>query len=108
MSSPNRRKLWARLGIVLGIWTALAVFLTGQGYLIIYSTIKAHEDLPRNRPSLALGEVFLSTLAECLIWAFLTLGIVWLARRFPFGQGRWLRSLAVHVAACLVCGVIAA
>jgi len=74
MSSPNRRKLWARLGIVLGIWTALAVFLTGQAYLIVYSTIKAHADLPHTRPSLALG-----SLAECLIWAFLTLGILWLS-----------------------------
>jgi sensor histidine kinase YesM len=108
MSSPQRQPLWARLGLVLGIWTGLAVALTGQAYLIVYSTILAHEDLPRERPTLALREIFLSTLAECLIWAVLTVGILWLGRRFPFGQGRGLRSLGVHVAACLVCGLIAA
>jgi sensor histidine kinase YesM len=106
-SSPTRARLWTRLAIVFGIWTGLAVFLTVQAYLVVYTTIQAHADLPHHRPSLALTELFLTSVAECLIWAFMTLGILWLAKRFPFGQGRWLRSLAVHVAACLVCGVVA-
>jgi two-component sensor histidine kinase len=108
MSSPHRQSLWARLGLVLGIWTGLAIFLTGQAYLYVYSVILAHEDLPHDRPTLALREIFLSSLAECLIWAVLTLGILWLGRRFPFGQGRWLRSLGVHIVGCLVCGLVAA
>jgi two-component system LytT family sensor kinase len=109
MWSPTRQhKLFARLGVVLGVWTALAVVFTGQAYLIVYSTALAHEDLPRERPALALTELFLSALGECLIWALLTLGIQWLARRFPFGQGRWLRSLAAHLAACVVCAFVAA
>src|SRR5262249_43864003 len=36
----------------------------------------------------------------------LTLVILWLARRFPFGQGKWLRSLAVHLVACFLCAFL--
>jgi hypothetical protein len=105
MSATRGKKLWARLGVVLGIWTGLAIALTGQAYLVVYTSIQAHDDIAHLRPILALSELFLSVLAECLIWAVLTLCIFWLARRYPFGQGKWLRSLAVHFVACLVCGL---
>src|SRR5262249_30260240 len=36
----------------------------------------------------------------------LTLAVLWLCRRFPFGQGRWLTSLAVHIAACVVFALV--
>jgi len=39
-SSFRRKKFWARLGIVLGIWTGLAAVLTGQGYLIVYTRFR--------------------------------------------------------------------
>ena len=94
--------------MVLGIWLAIAVGLTGQAYLIVYSALQAQADLPRVHPSPVLSELFLSSLAECLIWAVLTLGILRLARRYPFGRGKWLRPLTVHLSACLVCGCIAA
>jgi two-component system, LytTR family, sensor kinase len=100
------KPFWIRFGTVLGIWLALAVVLTGQGYLIVYSARQAHSDIGNVQPPLALWELFLSNVVECLIWAFLTLGIFWLAQRFPFGQGHWFRSLLVHVAACLVLGLI--
>jgi two-component sensor histidine kinase len=108
MASPNRRPpFWVRLLIVLGVWTGLAVVFTGQAWLVVYSATQAKDDLPFYTLQYSLSELFLSALSECLIWAFLTFGILWLARRFPFGQGRWLRSLAVHVAACLVGGLAA-
>lgn len=102
--ASSRRTLWVRLSIVLGIWTALAVVLTGQGYLIVYMARLAQSDLPAQMP-LSLTELFLSSLADCLVWAGFTLVILCLCRRFPFGQGHWRRSLAVHCAACLACGL---
>lgn len=107
-SSHPSRESWSRLAAVFGVWSGLAVVLTGQAYLVVYIVHLAHDDLPRDRTPLAWWELFLSVLAECLIWAVLTLGILWLARRFPLGRGRWLQSLAIHVGACLVCGFIAA
>src|SRR5260370_10225952 len=94
MSATRGKKLWARLGVGVGIWTGLAIALTGQAFLVVYTSIQAHDDIAHLRPILALSELFLSVLAECLIWAVLTLFIFWLARRYPFGQGKWLRSLA--------------
>jgi sensor histidine kinase YesM len=109
MSSLNhKRKLWVRVAIVLGIWMALVVVFTGQAYMLLSSAGQAQEDLPKHPPELALDELFLTSLSECLIWACLTFLILWLARRFPLGQRNWPRSLLVHVAACLGCGLIAA
>jgi sensor histidine kinase YesM len=106
MSAAGRRNFWLRAGIVLAIWMVLAVVSTGQAYLVVSAALQADADLPRARPGPVLGELLWSSFAECAIWAFLTLGILWLARCFPFGRGRWLRSLLVHCAACLVCGLV--
>lgn len=100
--------MWLRIGTVLGIWLVLAVVLTGQMTLLLHTAALAHPDLPKGGapPQASLGELFACQLAECIIWAVLTLGILWLGKRFPFGQGRWPRSLAVHVVACAVVAVV--
>src|SRR6516165_534816 len=109
MSTINSaRQIWARIAIVLGIWTGLAVVMTGQASLIVYSAAQAQPDLPPDQPPVILTELFLGFLAQSLVWAFLTFGIFWLARRFPFGQGKWLPSLLVHIAACLAFGIFEA
>jgi len=82
--------------------------MTGQASLIVYSAAQAQPDLPRDQPPVILTELFLGSLAQSLVWAFLTFGIFWLARRFPFSPGKWLPSLLVHVAACLVFGIFEA
>jgi signal transduction histidine kinase len=97
--STWRKESVVRVGIVVAVWAVLAVVFTGQAYLLVYSAIQAHEDLPKGAPSLSLSELFLSSLAECFIWAWLTLVILWLARQFPFGQGKGLRNFAIHFAA---------
>jgi signal transduction histidine kinase len=104
--STRAKQLWLRLGIVLGIWMALAFVLAGQAYLLVYSAIQARSDLAGVQPSLALSELFLNSLAECVIWACLTIVILWLGTRFPFGQGHLFRNLMIHLAACLVCAFV--
>jgi LytS/YehU family sensor histidine kinase len=95
--------LWVRLATVLGIWLALAVLLTGQSSLIVYSAIQAHADLPQGSPPQpTLWELFLLNVAEAVIWALLTVGILWLGKRFPFARGQLWRNVAIHVAACVV------
>jgi two-component sensor histidine kinase len=100
--SSNHRPLWRRLALVLGVWAALAVPLTGLSYLLISVGLRAKRDLPSQLPQISLAEVFRIHLSFCLTWAVLTLVIFWLARRFPFGPGKWRLSLTVHLAACLV------
>jgi two-component system, LytTR family, sensor kinase len=41
-------------------------------------------------------------LLDANLWAFTTLAIFWLARRFPFERGQVLRGIAAHVAAAVV------
>jgi two-component sensor histidine kinase len=104
--SARAKQLWFRLGIVLGIWTALALLMAGQAYLLVYSAIQAQSDLAGIQPSLAMTELLLNSLADCAIWAFLTLAIFWLGKRFPFGQGHLARNLAIHLAACVACAFV--
>jgi two-component system, LytTR family, sensor kinase len=48
------------------------------------------------------GHVLRHGLLEAYLWAFATLAIFWLARRFPLERGRMLRSSAVHLVGALV------
>lgn len=105
--SPSRASKWTSIAILLGIWIGIAFFLTAQAYLLVATANRARADLPSGTP-LVLSELFWSALAECLIWASLTPGILWLARRFPLSKGQAWRSLALHAGACLVCAVVAA
>jgi signal transduction histidine kinase len=109
MSRQGYRTNWLlRAAIVLAIWMCLAVVLTGQASLLVYLAAQAQADLPRARPPMAFGELLLSSFAECFIWALLTLGILWLGTHVPFTRRTWLRSLAIHVVACLGCGILEA
>jgi sensor histidine kinase YesM len=102
-----RKPFWTRLATVLAIWTGVAVVLTGETFLYVYLAIQAYEDLPSVRPKMAVAELLLGSLTECLIWAFLTLVILDLVNRFPFGQGKWPRSLTVHLVASVLCAFLA-
>src|SRR5262245_1580535 len=106
MADSNRQKWVLGWGLVLGIWTVAAVVLTGQSILLLYSVNQSRPDLPAPNPSLPLNEIFWSNYIECVIWAFLTVGILWLGKRYPFGQGKWVRSLFVHTAACIACAFV--
>src|SRR5262245_14843481 len=95
------RRFWVGPATVLGIWLVLGVALTGQSALILYTANQAQADLPRATPQASLTELLLLNIAECLIWAVLTLGILWLGKRFPLGPSTWKCSVPVHVLGCL-------
>ncbi|MCI0685354.1 MAG: histidine kinase [Gemmataceae bacterium] len=104
--TSGRRQLWVRLATILGIWLIVGVVLTGQSALVIYSARRAYEDLPQQAPRATTTELFLLNIAESVIWAGLTVGILWLGARFPLAQRRWWKSLAVHVPASLATAVL--
>jgi len=39
---------------------------------------------------------------QAYAWALATPAILWLGRRFPFERGRWLTSVPIHLATCLI------
>ena len=106
MAKSGARQFWTRLAIVLGIWMMLAVVLTGQAYLVVQTGQRAHDDLKGVQPAVALPELFSNVLVDCTLWALLTLFILWLTKRFPLGQGKWRRSVLVHLAASLGCDIV--
>ncbi|MCI0642413.1 MAG: histidine kinase [Gemmataceae bacterium] len=95
-------RIWITPAVVFGVWFALAVFLTGNSYLLVRAAIRAQADVTHPSGPPPIEELFFNNLAVCLLWALFTMGVFWLCRHFPFGQGRTLRNLAVHVVACLV------
>jgi signal transduction histidine kinase len=44
-------------------------------------------------------------LADWYLWALLTPGVIWLARRFRFDRRHWAGSLTVHIPVSLICTV---
>jgi signal transduction histidine kinase len=84
-------------------WRAIVLVFTLLGLLfasqvwIDYAYARRPVSWPR-----ALGVA----LAEWYIWAALTPLVLWLARRFPIDRRRWVRPLAVHLPASLLCTAV--
>jgi hypothetical protein len=85
---------WIRAGLIVAAWTVLASFLTSQMYLA-YS---------RREIPIRWERIFLVELSYAYIWAALTPLILWLARRFPIEQLKWIRSMLVHLGVSLFIG----
>lgn len=91
MEQRNRRR-WMETAIIFAAWAVFGLLLANQSYL---QAALAGRQMPWRtalRPALL----------EANIWAFTTLAIFWLARRFPVERGRVLRAIAVHLIAAIV------
>ena len=86
------RRFWLETALVFAAWTVFGLLLANQIY--IQSQLRG-QTVPWVR-------VLRSGLLEAYVWAFATLGIFWLARRFPLERGRLLRRIALHVVAAVV------
>lgn len=80
----------------LSIWTAVGLFFSVQIYL----------DYAYARQPLTWPQAAFLALSEWYVWAALSPAVLALARRFPFGSGRWLRSILVHLPATLLLTVV--
>ncbi|MFP5261725.1 MAG: sensor histidine kinase [Blastocatellia bacterium] len=93
---PDNRPVWQRRGvgwlIILGVWTAVGLFMTSQDYL---------RHSRNNRPVDLFKLLFLMELPFAYLWALLTPVLVWFARRFRIERGRALRNSLIHVFASL-------
>ena len=89
------RGRWTRWVLFLLGWAALSLLFAPEAYLSFYL---------RNAPISWLETVELTVINSAIALVFIP-GIVFLTRRFPIERGRWQRSLAVHVVACLAFSV---
>jgi two-component system, LytTR family, sensor kinase len=79
----RNRQLWLEAALIFAAWTVFGLILANQFYM--------QSELRGSRcPG---GSVLRHGLFEAYLWAFATLAIFWLARRFPLERGRMLRSM---------------
>lgn len=79
-------KRLARLGIIWGMWTIVALFFSTQVFMMYYSE---RQPIPYTRAFLVQG-------SACALWALVTPLVLWLARRFRIDRNQWLRKVALH------------
>ena len=80
------QRRWGQWAVVFGVWTVLAFVFTGMLY---YSQLLGERPITWAR---ALQSQFIYP----YLWAFATLIVLGLARRFPLEGRRWKRHLAYH------------
>ena len=91
MEQGNRR-LWVEAAIIFAAWAIFGLLRANQSYI---------------QSALGGGQMtwvvaLRPALLEANLWAFTTLVIFWLARRFPLQRGQVLQGIAVHVAGAVV------
>jgi len=83
-----KARRWARqFSIIFVIWTASGLLAAIQWYM----------PMRASHHSLTLLHFLMPSLLMRWIFALLTPGVLWFSARFPFGHGRWLRTLGWHV-----------
>src|SRR5687767_4496769 len=76
----------ARLGIIWGMWTIVALFFSTQVFMMYYSE---RQPIPYKR-------AFIVQFSACYLWALATPLVLWLARRFCIDRNQWVRKMALH------------
>jgi two-component system LytT family sensor kinase len=85
-------KRLARLGIIWGVWTIVALFFSTQVFMMYYS----------ERQPIPYKQAFLVQGIGCFLWALVTPLVLWLARRFCIDRNQWVRKVALHFIVSLV------
>ena len=87
----RNRQPWLEAALIFAAWTVFGLTLANQMYV---------QSEMRGQPT-SWVQVLRIGMLEAYLWAFTTLAIFWLARRFPLERGRMVRSTAAHIAAVI-------
>ncbi|MHB1327182.1 MAG: sensor histidine kinase [Gemmatimonadales bacterium] len=87
----QNRRFWSETALIFGAWTVFGLILANQFYM---------QSELRGQP-VSWAHVLRLGMLEAFLWAFTTLLIFWLARRFPIERGRMAESVAVHLVAAV-------
>jgi signal transduction histidine kinase len=110
MSVPiHLRGFWLRAGLALAIWTLIGLFMATQALVILHSARQVPRDEMVSLSAVHTAsweDIVLLSLAECYLWAALSLVVFRLARAFPLDRRHWPLSLAVHLGAAVTAAVL--
>lgn len=79
----------------LAAYTLLGLLFTSQVWI----------DYAYGQHPISWGQAAAVALADWYVWALLTPGVIWLARRFRIDRRHWAGSLLVHLPVSLICTV---
>ena len=91
-----RRRRWARLGLIWGIWTFIGIVFTLQGYFTSYRS---------ERPMPFTDSLYLQ-MTWSYLWALATPLVLWASARLPIERNNWIRSALLHVPISIVLSVV--
>jgi two-component system LytT family sensor kinase len=83
------QSLWARAGIIFGVWTVIGLVFSAQWYFAAF----------RSEQPIQWSRALYVQMSWGYLWALGTPIILWLARRFPMDKQRWLRNSLMHLLA---------
>jgi sensor histidine kinase YesM len=86
------RQNWVPWTLFAGFWTVIGLSFASQFYLS--SALFGYY-------TVTWGQAISITLGDWYVWAALSLGIIWFARRFPLQRRQWGRLVVIHIAASL-------
>jgi two-component sensor histidine kinase len=90
-----QRQRWRETALIFAAWTVFGLVLANQSYI--------GAELSGRPASWARALRF--GLFEACLWAFTTLAVFWLARRFPLERRRLLGRIALHLVAAVLLSV---
>ena len=77
---------WRKYALFAGVWTLLAVLSAAQGY--IFQSVYG--------PPISWGVAFRRSFEEWYTWGALSIGVLWLANRFPYTRATARRWYWIH------------
>ena len=91
-----KQSIYGKIGLFAGIWTLVGVFFSVQFYVFerMYAT------------PVSWKIALIGNMPDWYLWAFFSLLIHCLGRRFPLERGTVTRFFAVHIPACLVVALV--
>ena len=90
-----RRRRWARLGLIWGIWTFIGFVFAFQGYFTSY----------RSERPMPFTESLYIQMSWAYLFALATPLVLWAAARLPIERSNWIRSALLHIPISIVLSV---
>jgi two-component system LytT family sensor kinase len=84
---PWWQSLWARAGLIFGVWTVIGLVFSAQWY---FGALRSDMPVPWSR-------ALYVQMSWGYLWALATPLILWLVRRFPIDKQNWLLSSLKHL-----------
>ena len=92
VAEPRNRRFWLETAIIFAAWAVFGLLVANQSSMLSALGGRPMPWVTALRPGLL----------EASLWAFTTVAIFWLARRFPLERGQVLQGIAVHLVAAVV------